>query len=47
MLIYLAAWDAMGQATFSGTLGMLEKGYDATNIIQTSKNSIDYFACVG
>ncbi|EYE94002.1 cytochrome P450 [Aspergillus ruber CBS 135680] len=43
-LLY-AAWDAMGQATFSGTLGMLEKGYDPTKIIQTAKNTIDYFAC--
>ena len=25
---------------------MLEKGYDPTKIIQTAKNSIDYFACV-
>lgn len=41
-----AAWDAMGQATFSRTLGMLEKGYDPTKIIQTAKNCVDYFACV-
>lgn len=36
----------MGEVTFSKTLGMLEAGSDHNNLIENSKTSIDYFACV-
>ena len=36
----------MGKVTFSETLGMLEAGYDHKKVVESSKNSNDYFACV-
>lgn len=36
----------MGEVTFSETLGMLEAGNDHNKLIENSKSSIDYFACV-
>ena len=36
----------MGKVTFSQTLGMLEAGNDHNKLIENSKASIDYFACV-
>lgn len=40
------AWDTMGKVTFSETLGMLEAGYDHKKIVQSSKSTNDFFACV-
>ena len=36
----------MGEVTFSKTLGMLDAGCDRGNLIEDSKTSINYFACV-
>lgn len=36
----------MGKVTFSETLGMLEAGYDHKKVVESSKTSNDYFACV-
>lgn len=36
----------MGKVSFFQAFGMLEAGNDHNNLIENSKASIDYFACV-